>query len=357
MKFYLFLFFILNLIRNLLPKQTARKECKLLSTNNHPLASTVTSLEPEVEEEKNSNSKCNRKIVKENSIENNLVKTTWNGLDPLSAALTSNELLTNENEEMIPKHSKERDVYLEMDFVSWNFYRTKILNKFITAEKLSIKSFLVNPFLNQTILSKDIAKMEQLDEVETNSINEDLSQQEYTKRIEEKNIALKNAWENDERVTALKIAIQCAKQLSTINVIHFYPSKFVLITDILDNFGQLVQDRLERMKNNLQEDANDTCRNWFYKISSIRELLPRFYIECSIIKIYSLLIDSKILNEEYEKIFLRLTKMIRGLGDPLVALYCRVYLCRTVIKLFPENKKIFLLNIYDIIDNVNQVND
>ena len=32
---------------------------------------------------------------------------------------------------------------------------------------------------------------------------------------------------------------QCAKLLADISVIHFYPSKFVLITDILDNFGNI----------------------------------------------------------------------------------------------------------------------
>lgn len=32
---------------------------------------------------------------------------------------------------------------------------------------------------------------------------------------------------------------QCSKLLADISVIQFYPSKFVLITDILDNFGEL----------------------------------------------------------------------------------------------------------------------
>lgn len=316
------------------------------------MASIATNLETELIEK---DSKCNKKIVKENSFENKLVKTTWNGLDPLSAALTSNELLPNENEEIISKPSKEKDAYLDTDFASWSSHRTKILNKFITAEKLQLNQFMIDPFFAPSVSKKLQTKLQMLDDVEENSINEDLSQQEYTKRIDEMNTTLKNSWENDERVKALKIAIQCAKQLSTIKVMHFYPSKFVLVTDVLDNFGKLVQDRLERITNNLKEDANETCRNWFYKISSIRELLPRFYIECSVMKIYGLLIDTKNFNDEYEKIFLRLTKMIRGLGDPLIALYCRVYLCRTVIKLCPENKKIFLQNIYDIIDNINQV--
>lgn len=91
-----------------------------------------------------------------------------------------------------------------------------------------------------------------------------LSQQDYANRIEELNQSLMEAWSSDQKVKALKIVIQvgkrlrksllcvqtfiithtdrcavlqCAKLLSDTSVIQFYPSKFVLITDILDTFG------------------------------------------------------------------------------------------------------------------------
>lgn len=89
-------------------------------------------------------------------------------------------------------------------------------------------------------------RLEQLDDFEEGSVRQmlDLSQQEYVTRIEQLNQELVQAWHSDQRVRALKIAIQCAKLLVDTSVIQFYPSKFVLITDILDIFGKLVYDRL-----------------------------------------------------------------------------------------------------------------
>ena len=71
-----------------------------------------------------------------------------------------------------------------------------------------------------------------------------MSQQEYIKRIEELNSALLKAWHEDDRVKSLKIVIQCSKLLLDASVIQFYPSKFVLITDVLDTFGRLVYERI-----------------------------------------------------------------------------------------------------------------
>ena len=39
------------------------------------------------------------------------------------------------------------------------------------------------------------------------------------------------------------ICRQCAKLLADVSVIQFYPSKFVLVTDILDTFGEFVISR------------------------------------------------------------------------------------------------------------------
>ena len=149
-------------------------------------------------------------------------------------------------------------------------------------------------------------------------------------------------------VTSLKIAIQCAKLLADPKVPAFYPSAFVLVTTILDTFGRLVFERLRasaaeehgRMGNArpLPEDfsaadvgaeTRETCRNWFYKTACIRELLPRLYIELALLECYRFLNA----DTDFSQILLRLSHCIRGVGDPLVAVYARWYLARMAVRL------------------------
>ena len=45
-------------------------------------------------------------------------------------------------------------------------------------------------------------------------------------------------WENVGSLI-INYQFQCSKLLADISVIQFYPSKFVLVTDILDTFGKV----------------------------------------------------------------------------------------------------------------------
>ena len=54
----------------------------------------------------------------------------------------------------------------------------------------------------------------------------------------------KNQWYS--LAAASLIHTQCSKLLSDVSVIQFYPSKFVLITDILDNFGEKTENLCDR---------------------------------------------------------------------------------------------------------------
>jgi hypothetical protein len=240
-------------------------------------------------------------------------------------------------------------------FEPWASKRLAILSRYTTTEKLSIVTILA-PSADKrdsgqgTVMEKVKNRLEQLDDLEEGSVQEtlNLSQQEYINRIEELNSSLIQAWEEDQRVKSLKIAIQCAKLLADICVIQFYPSKFVLITDILDTFGQLVYSRIAEKAgasikgsgsrgfaenftpDQVPESAKETCRNWFFKIASIRELIPRFYVEVAILRCYSFLTTG-----EYNQALVRLVSMVRGIGDPLVAAYSRCYLCRVGVLVAP----------------------
>jgi len=134
-----------------------------------------------------------------------------------------------------------------------------------------------------------------LDHFEDGSLQHmmNLTQQEYYTRFEQLKIEMVQSWNVDQRVKALKIAIQCTKMLTDTGVLQFYPSQYVLITDILDTFGKLVYERLKTKdagnNPNSKGSCRETCQNWFYKTASIRDLIPRLYVEMAIFKCYQFL--------------------------------------------------------------------
>ncbi|PSN36151.1 UPF0505 protein [Blattella germanica] len=313
-------------------------------------------------------------------------------LESLAAALEGTDPLTHfARQEMDPlskmaadmwepppgDRRKSKDAQLDDLIEPWSARKSAILVKFTTSEKLSIvTSFLsggekVVVKAQSSVVDKVKNRLEQLDDFEEGSVRQmlDLSQQEYMNRIEQLNQELVQAWHHDQRVKALKIAIQCSKLLVDTSVIQFYPSKFVLITDILDIFGKLVYERLRTKAeyyvpgsktptslpenftpDMVPESAKETCRNWFYKIASIRELVPRLYVEMAILKSYSFLTSS-----EFSQALLRLTRMIRGIGDPLVAVYARCYLCRVGLAVTSSDREYVKENFYDFLSSYNQL--
>uniref|UniRef100_A0A4W5MFA1 VPS35 endosomal protein-sorting factor-like n=1 Tax=Hucho hucho TaxID=62062 RepID=A0A4W5MFA1_9TELE len=273
------------------------------------------------------------------------------GTDPLSmfaAASASESPLT------LSQSRKRREDEVGVDFEPWSSKRGEILARFTTTEKLSINLFMGSdkgkaPSLASSAVSEKVrTRLEELDDLEEGSQREllNLSQQDYVNRIEELNQSLKEAWASDQKVKALKIVIQCSKLLSDTAVIQFYPSKFVLITDILDTFGRLVYERIWFMcsdprplpdsftADEVNDTAKETCLNWFFKIASIRELIPRLYVEVALLKCNRFLTKCGI-----QETVPRFTAMIRGIGDPLVAVYARAYLCRALLTEMMERCK------------------
>ncbi|XP_017471583.1 PREDICTED: UPF0505 protein CG8202 isoform X1 [Rhagoletis zephyria] len=300
--------------------------------------------------------------------------STLDGTDPLSQFARQEQELKDPLAQMstefhtFQKKLKRRDKnVIDDDDLSWATRRLGILNRFTTSEKLSITtSFLstgspgAEGIRSQTVVADKVKfRLEQLDDFDDGSMRHmiDLTQQEYIQRIEQLNQELVQSWNDDQRVKALKIVIQCSKMLLDTSVLSFYPSQFVLITDILDMFGKLVYERLNIKAYNvgdgcsgklgrtesLHESARETCQNWFFKIASIRELLPRLFVEMAIIKCYEFITPN-----EFDKYLLRITKMIRGIGDPLVQTYARCYLVRVSLSV-STNKECIRENFKDFL--------
>lgn len=265
-----------------------------------------------------------------------------------------------------PTPNKEPQNEFSFGLKPWAEQRSAILNKFTTSQKLSMSSSYLSgvdkssaPHHNPIVRHR----LEQLDYFEEGTVKEvgQLTQQQYTDSINQLSRELVQAWNKDSRVKALKITIQCSKLLVDTSVLQFYPSKFFLITDILDIFGSLVYERLKskadsqtsRSKDgetNNSESALETCRNWFYKIASIRELVPRLYVEAAILKSYSFLT-----NKEFSEALARLTNMVRGIGDPLVAIYARCYLCHVGMSVSTINRQFLKDNFYDFLSVYHQM--
>jgi hypothetical protein len=162
-----------------------------------------------------------------------------------------------------------------------------------------------------------------------------LSQDEYVKHVETLSQNLDEAWAKNDRISSLKIGIQLAKLLADTNAPEFYPIMFVHVIDALEKFGRLVFNRIYDKAEqsgvlldahftavDVPDEAREICRNWFFKIASVRELVPRVYAELAIFRCYRYMVDSV----EFVKILTRLSTLMKGIGDPLVGLYARAYM-------------------------------
>ncbi|KAI9917927.1 hypothetical protein PsorP6_013056 [Peronosclerospora sorghi] len=172
----------------------------------------------------------------------------------------------------------------------------------------------------------------------------DMAQRHDPSHVKAMETTLRAKWAQKQKVEALRIAIKCVKVLADTDTRpHVYPYMFRRVSDVLDTFGTLVFERIRAQASedetghalpeplgdhftsaDINVQATETCRNWFYKSACIRELLPRIYIEIALLGCYRFLCD-----HEYPQIVARLVNMIKGLGDPLIAVYARLYLSLT----------------------------
>jgi len=172
-----------------------------------------------------------------------------------------------------------------------------------------------------------------------------ISQQEYVTRLRRLNDDIATAWLKEDRVNALKLSVKVAKLLSDTNVGKFYPVLFILVTEVIETMGRLVYDRISRKAEETLETgearrlpenfkasdvrllAKNTCKNWFYKVATIRDMIPRMYMELALFKCYRFLHDGPPVAQVQ-----RLLRMTRGIGDPLAAAYMRMYIAKCALE-------------------------
>lgn len=269
--------------------------------------------------------------------------------DPLS-----NPSVETKSAVLLSSQKAALEMHDEMLKTPWQQKKMQIKSEYTISGNIVVKSSAMNDFVGSGLEDGSSARRvdkydKRLANLEKRTTTKDerieLSQKEYESHIEKLSNDLNRCWNGDDRVGTLKIAITLGKLLSDTSVPSFYPSMFVMVIDVLDRFKDMVYNRLlskaeealnaanplSKKKLRLASDfttsdvpvlAKEICRNWFYKTSCIRELLPRIYVEITLLKCYRFLtFDSDI-----PVILARITSMIRGLGDTLVAVYTRMYL-------------------------------
>ncbi|XP_012070871.1 VPS35 endosomal protein sorting factor-like isoform X2 [Jatropha curcas] len=246
----------------------------------------------------------------------------------------------------------------------WTSFKRFLMQKFPVSKMISVSS-MPDVIIKSSKAFDKSSKSTHVEEVnDSQKIPEDdakvITQQEYVSRLHELKDEIMHAWQAEDRVTALRLSIKVAKLLMDTSVQQFYPTLFVLVTDVMDMLGGMVWQRI-RQKAEFSEDgsflgtlpenfkasdicsdAKETCHNWFCKVGSIRELLPRIYLELAILPCWRFLLDRPVDNLQ------RLVMMTRGIADPLASSYCRLYMAHCARKLSAYDKGYLVTCVNDI---------
>ncbi|KAB2044375.1 hypothetical protein ES319_D01G085100v1 [Gossypium barbadense] len=254
------------------------------------------------------------------------------------------ESSSNGNDDSFPVQTKE-----------WTSFKRFLMQRFPVSKMISVSSTFFFSQMSNTIVrsgkahekSSSSTHLEELDDPQKFSETDTkvITQQEYVSRLHELKDEINRAWHSEDRVKSLKLSIKVSRLLMDTSVSNFYPTLFVLVTDVLNMLGDMVWERIRQkaefaedgarlcsLRENFRAsdvpiDAKETCYNWFCKVGSIRELLPRIYLELAIFPCWRFLI------EQPAESLQRLVMMTRGIGDPLASAYCRLYISHHAQKL------------------------
>ncbi|CAJ0576545.1 unnamed protein product, partial [Mesorhabditis spiculigera] len=240
----------------------------------------------------------------------------------------------------------------------WRKKRSLILEKFGTSEKSSIQSphSLKNdesiPQRAQVrVHDRTAHRLEILEDMSGLKKLVDLSAHEFVQNLNELKEMLVLAWTNSKRVEALRLVTELSRALSAPNPPSLFPSHWVLATDVLDLFGTLVYDRLKEKADQEREAAGklplaanfsaddvpektrEKAKHWFSKLEDIREVVPRLYVEASLVRTKRFF-DPTGIREN-------LHRLAAGAGrilQPLPAAYARAYVSKISMLCDPADR-------------------
>lgn len=250
----------------------------------------------------------------------------------LKAAETEAVKVEEEKEDVAESQLKE-------EITVWQQKRTKIMKDF--EREFGDMEVFINEGGDRDIdrpirMGKGRSRLDQLEKkkgkgAKIASITADEFQSQF-KKLKRK---MSQFWTKEDKVACLKICIQCAKLLNDTETPAFYPQKFLIITEILDEFGCMVFDRMKKASlqhqgilswktvidneidfRNTPDFVKQKTNNWFLKCACIREVLPRVYLELTLVS------SRRFLNKRMSVSDLdRLSLMVRGIAEPLSASY------------------------------------
>ncbi|XP_058095163.1 uncharacterized protein LOC131240743 isoform X2 [Magnolia sinica] len=282
--------------------------------------------------------------------------------DPLRGPpgnLVSDQNVQNTHETTIRESPNEAN---QLSSKGWAAFRRSLMQKFSLAQTVSISSMsdvIIKGGKEKSLTSLHLEELEYPQRIAKEEVKV-VTRQEYISRLHELKDEISRAWQAEDRVASLRLSIKVARLLMDTSVLQFYPTLFILVTDVMDMLGDMVWERIKRRAefsdngtlicclpenfkaSDVSIDAKETCNNWFCKIGSIRELLPRIYLELAILRCYRFLYDG------YTDTLQRLTMMIRGVADPIASAYCRLYLAHCALRLPPCDIGFLIISIKDI---------
>ncbi|CAN8303023.1 unnamed protein product [Cochlearia groenlandica] len=302
----------------------SEKESKLLPrsrTHKHPLSTKLASLQQQA------------KTVKSSGLD---------FVDPLSGLNVNDSAEENVEDASLSSEAVTHELVKE-----WKSLKRVLTQRFPVSKVISFSPLLLCFTLSAVENPSSLSNLEETDGEQT-SLEETvkmMNQQEYIGKVQELRDRITCAWKAEDRVTSLKLSIKVTRLLMDTTVLQFYPTVFVMVTDILDMLGDMVWERIKQkaeldvdgtvictLLNDFQAsdiclEAKETCYNWFCKVGYVQELLPRIYLELAILPCW------RFLNNQPMEVLDRLVMMVRGLANPLASLYCRLYMVHRMQKL------------------------